>query len=68
MPIWLCRENDKKETIGLTIHSLISGIMSGVIGGCLTGMIAWLSYASQYEGGLAADVFVKNTGEVRIFG
>ncbi len=36
----------------------------GVVGGCFCGITSWLVYASQYEGGLAADVFVKNTGKV----
>lgn len=29
----------------------------------MAGMIVWLSYASQYPGGLSAATFVKNTGE-----
>merc|ERR1711936_1235296 len=39
------------------------GLVSGVVGGCLSGMAAWLSYASQFPGGLSAATFVKNTGE-----
>merc|ERR1712241_975878 len=39
------------------------GMMAGVIGGCVSGMIIWLSYASTFPGGLAAEFFVKNTGE-----
>lgn len=39
------------------------GMMAGVIGGCVAGMIIWLSYASTFPGGLAAEFFVKNTGE-----
>ena len=38
-------------------------MVSGVIGGCAAGMCVWLSYASQYPGGLSAATFVKNTGE-----
>ena len=41
----------------------IAGMMAGVIGGCIAGMIIWLSYASTFPGGLAAEFFVKNTGE-----
>ena len=41
----------------------IAGMMAGVIGGCVAGMIIWLSYASTFPGGLAAEFFVKNTGE-----
>lgn len=40
-----------------------TGMISGVVGGCLAGMAVWLSYASQYPGGLSAATFVKNTGE-----
>ena len=43
--------------------SSILGMITGVIGGCVCGMISWLSYASQYPGGLAPEVFVKNTGK-----
>ena len=39
-------------------------MMSGVIGGCICGIISWLVYASQYEGGLAAEHFINNTGKV----
>ncbi|TRY74845.1 hypothetical protein TCAL_11429 [Tigriopus californicus] len=39
------------------------GMMSGVVGGCICGISSWLFYASKYEGGLGASVFVKNTGE-----
>merc|ERR1711988_1447342 len=39
------------------------GMMAGAIGGCVAGMIIWLSYASTFPGGLAAEFFVKNTGE-----
>ena len=39
----------------------IAGMMAGVIGGCVAGMIIWLSYASTFPGGLAAEFFVKNT-------
>merc|ERR1719468_685039 len=39
------------------------GMIAGVIGGCGAGMAVWLSYASQYPGGLSAETFVKNTGE-----
>ena len=39
-------------------------MISGVVGGCACGMISWLSYASQFPGGLSAATFVKNTGEV----
>ena len=39
------------------------GLVSGVVGGCLSGMAAWLSYASQFPGGLSVAIFVKNTGE-----
>ena len=42
----------------------IAGMIAGVVGGCFCGMVVWLSYASQFEGGLAAEVFVKNTGKV----
>ena len=42
------------------------GMMSGVIGGCVCGIVSWLIYAAQFEGGLAPSVFVRNTGEVRI--
>jgi hypothetical protein len=40
-----------------------TGMMCGVVGGCVCGMTVWLSYASQFEGGLAPAVFVKNTGK-----
>ena len=40
-----------------------TGMVSGVVGGCAAGMCVWLSYASQYPGGLSAATFVKNTGE-----
>ena len=43
--------------------SSISGMIAGVIGGCICGMISWLSYASQFPGGLTSATFVKNTGE-----
>ena len=39
------------------------GLVSCVVGGCLSGMAAWLSYASQFPGGLSVAIFVKNTGE-----
>lgn len=39
-------------------------MISGVIGGCVCGMISWLVYASRFPGGLSAETFVKNTGEV----
>lgn len=42
-----------------------AGMIAGVVGGCLCGMISWLVYASRFPGGLGAEVFVKNTGEVR---
>ena len=38
-----------------------SGMIAGVVGGCISGFIAWLSYASTYDGGLSD--FVKNTGQ-----
>ena len=38
-------------------------MIAGIIGGCVTGIIIWLSYASTFPGGLAAEVFIKNTGE-----
>ena len=38
-------------------------MIAGVIGGCACGMISWLSYASQFPGGLAPEHFVKNTGQ-----
>ena len=38
-------------------------MIAGVVGGCICGMISWLSYASQFPGGLAPAHFVKNTGE-----
>ena len=38
-------------------------MVSGVVGGCAAGMCVWLSYASQYPGGLSPATFVKNTGE-----
>ena len=37
-------------------------MIAGVIGGCFCGMATWLSYAAQFEGGLAPSFFVKNTG------
>ena len=37
-------------------------MIAGVVGGCVCGMISWLSYASTFEGGLAPENFVKNTG------
>lgn len=40
-----------------------TGMIAGVVGGCAAGMVVWLSYASQYPGGLSAATFVKNTGE-----
>merc|ERR1712226_1784232 len=40
-----------------------AGMIAGVLGGCAAGMIIWLSYASTFPGGLAAEFFVKNTGE-----
>jgi hypothetical protein len=40
-----------------------AGMISGVIGGCAAGMTTWLSYSSQFPGGLSAETFVKNTGE-----
>jgi len=40
-----------------------TGVIAGVIGGCASGMSVWLTYASQYPGGLSAATFVKNTGE-----
>ena len=43
-----------------------TGLIAGVIGGCACGMASWLSYASQFEGGLSAATFVKNTGEVKL--
>ena len=43
-----------------------TGMIAGIVGGCLCGMIVWLSYASQFEGGLAPEYFVKNTGEVKV--
>jgi len=39
-----------------------TGMIAGVIGGCFCGMATWLSYAAQFEGGLAPSFFVKNTG------
>uniref|UniRef100_A0A0K2TLS5 Urea-proton symporter DUR3 n=1 Tax=Lepeophtheirus salmonis TaxID=72036 RepID=A0A0K2TLS5_LEPSM len=39
------------------------GAVGGIVGGCLCGMSSWLTYASQFEGGLSADTFLKNTGE-----
>ena len=39
------------------------GMITGVVGGCLFGVTVWLSYAAQFEGGLAPSVFVKNTGQ-----
>ena len=51
------------EIVMLTSRSSISGMIAGVIGGCICGMISWLSYASQFPGGLAPAHFVKNTGE-----
>ena len=47
----------------LWARATATGMISGVIGGCLAGMAVWLSYASQYPGGLSAATFVKNTGE-----
>ena len=41
-------------------------MVSGVVGGCAAGMCVWLSYASQFEGGLSAETFVRNTGELDI--
>ena len=47
----------------LWARATAAGMMAGVVGGCVAGMTVWLSYASQYEGGLSAATFVKNTGE-----
>ena len=47
----------------LWARATASGMVAGVVGGCLAGMAVWLSYASQYPGGLSAATFVKNTGE-----
>ena len=38
-----------------------TGMIAGVVGGCISGLIAWLSYASTYDGGLSN--FVENTGK-----
>ena len=38
-------------------------MIAGVVGGCATGMTVWLSYASQFPGGLSPSTFVKNTGK-----
>jgi len=55
----------KLNTLSINrILNFFSGMMSGVIGGCICGIIAWLVYASQYEGGLAAEHFINNTGKV----
>jgi len=40
-----------------------AGMIAGVVGGCATGMTVWLSYASQFPGGLSPSTFVKNTGK-----
>ena len=45
---------------------VLIGMIAGVVGGCLCGITAWLAFASQYEGGLAPQYFVNNTGKVGI--
>jgi len=47
----------------LWARATATGVICGVIGGCIAGLTTWLTYASQYEGGLSAATFVKNTGE-----
>jgi hypothetical protein len=43
---------------------MIAGMITGVVGGCVCGITAWLVYASQFEGGLAPQHFINNTGKV----
>jgi urea-proton symporter len=38
-------------------------MMIGAIGGCVAGIVSWLIFAAQYEGGLAPEVFIMNTGK-----
>ena len=45
---------------------VLIGMIAGVVGGCLCGITAWLAFASKYEGGLAPQYFVNNTGKVGI--
>jgi Na+/proline symporter len=39
-------------------------LVVATVGGTVVAIVAWLGSASRYEGGLAADSFVKNTGEL----
>ena len=48
----------------LWARATAAGMISGIVGGCACGITSWLSYASTFEGGLSAETFVKNTGEV----
>jgi len=47
----------------LWARATATGLIAGVIGGCACGITTWLTYASQFEGGLSAATFVRNTGE-----
>jgi Na+/proline symporter len=47
----------------LWARATATGLIAGVIGGCCCGLSTWLTYASQFDGGLSAATFVKNTGE-----
>ena len=49
----------------LWARATATGLIAGVIGGCACGITTWLTYASQFEGGLSAATFVRNTGEVK---
>ncbi len=46
------------------IMLLTSGMIAGAVCGCACGIMSWLITASNYEGGLALDKFVENTGKV----
>jgi len=54
----------KNLTLADTTVKMITGMITGVVGGCVCGITAWLVYASEFEGGLAPQHFINNTGKV----
>ncbi len=46
----------------LWARATAKGMIAGVVGGCACGMACWLGYSSTFEGGLAPEHFVANTG------